>query len=170
MIRRSVLTRDRSDEGYFELELNGERVRVSMSAGDIVDAITDKPIGDDVDYAVVKLARRLAERQTLQVVGRVKAEASIRVTGGRPVVTIADRPTPPSGAAGLVAFFAPVKVREQLLGDLEEAYFDNVSRIGPRAAKWSYRYQVLAAAIAFAGPRLMAMSGVAALLKRFGAG
>lgn len=85
------------------------------------------------------------------------------------IVAESEKRSPPKGAAGLVAFFAPVKVREQLLGDLEEAYFDNVKRIGPRAAKWSYRYQVAAAAVAFLGPRILAWSGVAAVLKRFGA-
>lgn len=144
--------------------LNGKIYDFSGAKGDEIIAAMNEP----AQHAKIKWAERKLRLATLRSLDN--AARNVRVRMLNEAATTAPQPAPPKGAMGLVAFFAPTKVREQLLGDLEEAYFDNVERIGPRAAAWSYRYQVAAAALAFAGPRLLAWSGIATLLKRFGAG
>lgn len=78
--------------------------------------------------------------------------------------------TPPKGFVAAVALLAPVKTREQFMGDLEEAFHDNAALVGPRAAAWAYRFQVLRAAGFFIGARGAVLTGLAAVWKLIGGG
>lgn len=77
---------------------------------------------------------------------------------------------PPEAAESLIAFFTPPKVREAVLGDLAEAFEDNVVRLGPKAAARSYWWHVIGGGVSFLGPRLIALLGLDAILRKLTTG